>query len=178
MCFLSIVWKVSLDLLISPKCSYILCITQYKCWTYKLEVQFDPWFDESVKMSCVTPSLHSTTNPQLCMLYLKESMWPYRVWVFIWSPMVVLPPSLKDQLAVLLNLATKPYWLVSFGYWVSFSLSLSLSHTHTHTHHYHQHRYTTPTNNSFLYSHLLFTTFALKSSILLYIYFLICSRNI
>ena len=128
------------------------------------------------------PNLKNTTNPQLCMLI------PERKYMTLQSMGVLL--KLRGCLTTKLNRSTCGYFksshktlLVVILWGLSFSVSLFLTHararTHTHKHtsttHYQQYRHIPPPTVVFLYSHVLFTTFALKSSILSNICFLMSS---
>lgn len=166
MCLLSGVWRLSMELLVSQKCTYTLCSMHIKTWTYKLQVWFDPWFNESVLMSCAMPSLHRIAKPQLGKVIIE------RKYVSLYSMGFYL--KLHGHLTIELET-----WICScfkfshktllFGFLLviitSLSLFLSLSHTHIHA-------------NNLLYSDFLLTTFASKYSILLYIYFLMSSWTV
>ena len=139
MCFLSVVWKVSLDILVSQSVATFHISHNINIRLIKLDIWFDPWFDDSVIMSHAMPNLKNTTNPQLCMLI------PERKYMTLQSMGVVL--KLHGCLTTKLNRSTCGYFksshktlLVVILWGLSFSVSLSLTHarahahTHTHTH--------------------------------------------
>ena len=137
MCFLSAVWKVSLDILVSQSVATFYISHNINIRLIKLDVWFDPWFDDSVIMSHAMPNLKNTTNPQLCMLI------PERKYMTLQSMGVLL--KLHGCLTTKLNRSTCGYFksshktlLVVILWGLSFSVSLFLTHararTHTQTH--------------------------------------------
>ena len=147
MCFLSVVWKVSLDILVSQSAATFYISHNINIRLIKLDVWFDAWFDDSVIMSHAMPNLKNTTNPQLCMLI------PERKYTTLQRMGVLL--KLHGCLTTKLNRATCGYFksshktlLVVILWVLSFSLSLTCTCTHTHTHtstsHYQQYRHSPP----------------------------------
>ena len=137
MCFLSAVWKVSLDILVSQSVATFYISHNINIRLIKLDVWFDPWFDDSVIMSHAMPNLKNTTNPQLCMLI------PERKYMTLQSMGVLL--KLRGCLTTKLNRSTCGYFksshktlLVVILWGLSFSVSRFLTHararTHTQTH--------------------------------------------
>ena len=147
MCFLSVVWKVSLDILVSQSAATFYISHNINIRLIKLDVWFDAWFDDSVIMSHAMPNLKNTTNPQLCMLI------PERKYTTLQRMGVLL--KLHGCLTTKLNRATCGYFksshktlLVVILWVLSFSLSLSharaRTYTHTSTSHYQQYRHSPP----------------------------------
>ena len=133
MCFLSVVWKVSLDILVSQSVATFYISHNINIRHMKLDVWFDTWVDDSVIMSHAMPNLKNTTNPQLCMLI------PERKYMTLQSMGVVL--KLHGCLTTKLNRSTCGYFksshktlLVGILWGLSFSVSLSLTHARAHTH--------------------------------------------
>ena len=133
MCFLSAVWKVSLDILVSQSVATFYISHNINIRLIKLDVWFDPWFDDSVIMSHAMPNLKNTTNPQLCMLI------PERKYMTLQSMGVLL--KLRGCLTTKLNRSTCGYFksshktlLVVILWGLSFSVSLFLTHAHACTH--------------------------------------------
>ena len=149
MCFLSVVWKVSLDILVSQSIATFYISHYINIRLIKLDVWFDPWFDDSVIMSHAMANLKNTTNPQLYVLI------PGRKYMTLQS--MGIPLKLHGCLTTKLNRSICSYFkpshktlLVIIIWGLSFSLSLSLSHKHVHTH---THTHTHPTINNIDISH-------------------------